>query len=344
MNNFIKMVLKGLIPVTLIASCSVAADTKEIDEAVKRYYDGFPDEAISLLKPLALSGDVNAQYLLGNVLYSLSKTRNFNDIDGPVKWYRMAAGKNSSAANYALGVIYHNKWSKSRDKKEAATAIIYYQKAVELGYKKAQVPLSRIISRSGISQQKASALVKEQETTTESESRVQVLKNEVGKLEGDETQASIGKLPGKDTTAKNNESYAESKTAFEDSIQTTRTTDNPDDGIKITVALSDLASQCQNYTKTGFDLYAETIKGALLSGKASIVAIRPDSSKSGTYSINLTIKQFGILVFLDLNDVPNEVAARFEEGDKFGVTGIVTDSKVVGSNCSVSLIYKAVKG
>jgi hypothetical protein len=44
-----------------------------MDEAVKRYYAGFPEEAISMIKPLALSGNVDAQYLLGNILYSLSK-------------------------------------------------------------------------------------------------------------------------------------------------------------------------------------------------------------------------------------------------------------------------------
>ena len=74
MDNFIKIILKKVIPLALIASFSVAADTKTIDEAVKRYYAGFPDEAISMMKPLALSGDVNAQYLLGNILYGLSKT------------------------------------------------------------------------------------------------------------------------------------------------------------------------------------------------------------------------------------------------------------------------------
>ena len=125
MDNFIKIILKKVIALTLVASFSVAADTKTIDEAVKRYYAGFPDEAISMMKPLALSGDENAQYLLGNILYGLSKTKNFSDIDSPIKWYRMAAEQDSAAANYALGVIFHNKWRESRDKKEASTAIIF---------------------------------------------------------------------------------------------------------------------------------------------------------------------------------------------------------------------------
>ncbi len=343
-SNLIKLLLKRLIPVILIASFSVAADTKEMDEAIKRYYAGFPEEAISMIKPLALSGDVDAQYLLGNILYSLSKVGKFNDIDDPVRWYKMAAGQKSAGANYALGVIFQNKWYKSRDKNEAANAIIYYQKAVELGYKKAQAPLSKIKSRSGISQQKAAALVKEQGTTSipKSESRVQVSKNKIGNLESDETQAPKSNTLAKNNTAIKSESVAESKTAVENSNQTAQPTEKPDDEATFTVTLTDIANQCQNYTEAGFSLYAETIKGAHFSGKASMVAIRSDSSKSGAYSINLTYKQFDQVVFLDLQDVPKEVAVRFEKGNKYAITGIVLDSKVVGSNCSVNAIYQSI--
>lgn len=346
MDNFIKIILKKVIPLTLIASFSVAADTKAIDEAVKRYYAGFPDEAISMMEPLALSGEVEAQYLLGNILYGLSKTRNFKDIDVPIKWYKMAAGQDSAAANYALGVIFYNKWSKSGDKNEAATAIVYYQKAAELGYKKAQVPLNRIKSRSGISHQEAAALLKEQGPTPipESESRVQASKNETGNLVSNDTQTSVNKSPAEIKMDKNNESVAESKVTFGNSNQITQTADKADDGITITVTLADIASQCQNYTETGFDLYAETIKGALFSGKATIIKFGPDSSKSGNYAVSLTNNKFGIVVFLDLHDVPKDVAVRFEEGDIFGVRGIVVDSKAVGSNCAVSLISQTVKG
>ena len=346
MDNFIKIILKKVIPLALIASFSVAADTKTIDEAVKRYYAGFPDEAISMMKPLALSGDVNAQYLLGNILYGLSKTKNFSDLDGPIKWYRMAAEQDSAAANYALGVIFYNKWRESRDKKEAATAIIYYQKAAELGYKKAQVPLNRIKSQSGISHQEAVALVKAQGTmpTPESESGVQASKNETGNLASIDTQTPINKSPAKIQMDKYNEPVAASKTTLGDTNQVTQAADRADDGITITVTLADIASQCQNYTETGFDLYAETIKGALFSGKATIIKFGPDSSKTGNYSVSLTNSKFGIVVFLDLHDVPKEVAVRFEEADKFGVRGLVIDSKAVGSNCAVSLIYQPVKG
>ncbi len=264
---------------------SVAIGAPEIDEAVKKYYGGFPDEAISMIKPMALAGDVDAQYLLGNILYSLSKTEKYNDIDDPVKWYEMAAEQNSAVANYALGVIFHNKWIKSRDKKDAATAVIYYQRAADLGYKKAQAPLNKVKSRSGISHQEAVAVVKDQETKTvpETEPRVQ------------------------------------------------------------TVSLAEFASQCQNYTQTGFDLYVETIKGALFSGTASMYGKIPEPSKSGTYLIKLTDYKYNIAILLNLHDVPEEISTRFGKRDKFGITGIVIDSKALGSGCVVNLIYQSSK-
>ena len=342
MNNFKKIVLKGLISVTLIASCSVAADTKEIDEAVKKYYAGFPDEAISMLKPIALSGDVDAQYLLGNILYSLSKTGKFGAIDDPVKWYKMAAAQKSIGANYALGIIFHDKWRKSRNKQEAANAIIYYQKAIESGYKKAQASLNRIKSRSGISQQQAAVLVKQQGTTSIPEAEVQLPEKEIANLESGETQAAADNSMAKDNTAIESESIVEPKTNVDDSKQIAQTADKPDDEVTMTVTLADIANQCQNYTEAGFNLYAETIKDALFSGKASLVAIKPDSSQAGIYSVKLANNQFGIVVFLDLHDVPKEVAESFEKVIKYEVTGSVVDSKVVGSNCAVNLIYQPV--
>jgi len=343
MNNFKKIVLKGLISVTLIASCSVAADTKEIDEAVKKYYAGFPDEAISMLKPVALSGDVDAQYLLGNILYSLSKTGKFGEIDDPVKWCKMAAAQKTIGANYALGVIFHDKWRKSRNKQEAANAIIYYQKAIESGYKKAQASLNRIKSRSGISQQQAAALLKQQGTASIPAAEVQLPEKEIAGLESGETQAAADNSMAKDNTAIESESIVEPNTDVDDSKQITQTVDKPDDEVTMTVTLADIANQCQNYTEAGFNLYAETIEDALFSGKASLVAIKPDSSQAGIYSVKLANNQFGIVVFLDLHDVPKEVAESFEKVIKYEVTGAVVDSKVVGSNCSVNLIYQSVK-
>ncbi len=345
MNNFLKILVKRLIPLTLMVSCSVAAATKEINDAVKRYYAGFPEEAISMMKPLALAGDVDAQYLLGNILYSLSGPRKYKFVDESVRWYKMAAEQNSAAANHALGVVFQNKWVNSRNKKDAATAIVYYQKAVDLGYTKAQTYLTKIKSRSGISQQEAAAFVKEQEA-------IPVLKSESGIEAPGKEKDNIGS--GKALTsvdgstniniAKKSEAVNESGTISENLNQLARIADKPDDKVTITITLDDIASQCQNYTETGFALYAETIIGALFSGNATMVAMSPDSSEPGVFSIDLTNSQFDSAVFVNLRKVPEEVARMFEEGKKFGITGIVANSKVVGSNCAVGLIYQSATG
>ena len=343
MNNVIKIVLKGLISVTLITSCSVAADTKEIDEAVKKYYAGFPDEAINMLKPMALSGDVDAQYLLGNILYSLSKTGKFGDVDDPVQWYEMAAAQKPGAANYALGIIFHDRWRKSRNKQDAANAIIHYQKAVESGYKKAQASLNRLKSRSGISQQQAAALVKLQGTKSIPETRIQLPEKEIANLESVETQAATVESTAKQDSAIESEAIAEPEKDVDEPKQIAQTADKPDDEVTMTVTLAEIANQCQNYTEAGFNLYAQTIEGALFSGKASLVAIKPDSSKSGIYSTKLANSQYGIVIFVDLQDVPQEIATSFVKGIKYEVTGSVVDSRVVSSNCAVNLIYRSVK-
>ena len=369
MNNIIKKLLKGLISISLIASCSVAAATKEIDEAVKRYYAGFPDEATSMLKPVALSGDVDAQYLLGNILYSLSKTGKFSNVEDPVKWYKMAAAQNSIGANYALGNIFHDRWHKSRNQQDAANAIVYYQRTIDSGYTKAQVSLNRIKSRSGISKRQAAALVKQQATATvpqaevelpEKQAAVTVPQAEVQLPEkqaassgSDETPAAASDPAVADNTAMEvaddnktmeQESSVEPEAVADDSKQIARIAAQPGDEIALNITLADIASQCQNFTEAGFNLYAETIQGALFTGKASLVGIRADASKPGIYSTKLANNQYGIIIFLDLHDVPEAVATSFVKGNKYAVTGPVVDAKAIGSNCTVNLIYGSVNG
>jgi len=311
-----------------------------MDEAVKRYYAGFPEEAISMIKPLALSGDIDAQYLLGNILYSLPKRGGIADIEDPVKWYKMAADQNSAAANYALGAIFHNKWNKSRDKNDAANAMIYYQIAIELGHSKAQQPLDRIQSRSGISPDTAAVLVKQQGATSIPEPSVQIPENDLSNLASDESQTPDSSSLTRNHTATKSEPLDKPEVAVNDPIQIAQTADKPDDEVTVTVTLEEIANQCQNYTETGFNLYAETIEGALFSGRASVVAVKPDSSESGSFMINLSSKLFDLEVFIDLHDVPKEIAVRFEEENKYAITGIVVNSKVIGSDCAVRVMYQ----
>lgn len=328
-----------------MVSCSVAAVTQEINDAVNRYYAGFPEEAISMMKPLALAGDVDAQYLLGNILYSLPGPEKSKFIDEAVRWYKMAAEQNSADANYALGVIFQNKWVNARSKKDAARAIVYYQKAVDLGNTKAQAHLTRIKSRTRISQQEAVALAKEQQA-------MPVLKSETGVeafAKDEDNMESVTTLTSADSSvsiniASNSGAVEEPGEIAENSDQSARIVDVPDDKNTVTVTLDDIANQCQNYTETGFALYAETIVGALFSGNATMTAMSPDSSEPGTFSIDLTNKRLESAVNINLRKVPEEVAGKFEKGKKIGITGIVTNSRVVGSNCTVGLIYQSATG
>lgn len=128
----------------MLFSNSPLAGSTELDQAIKKYYAGYPNQAISIIKPLAISGDVEAQYLLGNIFYGLSNSKTPILLENPIKWYEMAAAQDSAPANYALGVIYNNQWTRTSDQKEADLAKMYYQKALELGYKQAEAALHKL--------------------------------------------------------------------------------------------------------------------------------------------------------------------------------------------------------
>ncbi len=116
----------------------------EIDRAVKKYYAGYPYQAIAMIRPVALSGDAKAQYLLGNILYSLSNSDGFLITEDPVKWYKMAAAQEYPEANYTLGTIYQNIWINSDDKTDLGMAISYYEQADKFGHKTAKISLNKL--------------------------------------------------------------------------------------------------------------------------------------------------------------------------------------------------------
>ena len=373
MKNFIRKLSKCLAPVALAVSCVVAADSQQLDQAVNKYYAGFTDEAIGMIEPLARAGDVDAQYLLGNILYSLSNTGKFDEVDDSVKWYKMAAAQKSVGANYALGAVFHNRWLKSRANGDAANAIVYYQNAVDLGYKKGQTPLTTILSRSRVSRRQAEALVKQQEAdaATESSAVVQPILNQpvkpiaaetptlesvskkatasettisdppVNDTPATEVPVPVAKVPIAETVPEKNDSATQAKTTAEDPVDTAQPAGLSEDEAAMTLALAEFVDQCANYTEVGFGLYAQTIKGATLSGKAPVVDIKADSSPTASYSIVLSADQPGIEVLVNILDVPAEMATRFAPGDKYPAMGIIVDSKLNGSRCIVSLAYQA---
>ncbi len=148
MENTIRKLSLCLTPFFLLFCNSLSADSTNLDNAIKKYYAGYPNQAINMIKPQAMSGDANAQYLLGNILYGLSNSSRFSGIEDPIKWYKLAADQDFPAANYALGVIYNNLWEETSQQKDAMRARSFFQKAADLGYEKALGPLSGLTAQS----------------------------------------------------------------------------------------------------------------------------------------------------------------------------------------------------
>jgi len=335
MDRYIKQILKGLIPVLLMVSNCVVASSAELNNAILIYYAGLPHQAISLIKPLALSGDSDAQYLLGNILYSLSTTNKSDDTEDPVEWYKMAAVQGSPDANYSLGVIFHNKWVKSRRQQDIAIAIFYYEKAVELGVEDAQAYLSSLKSRYPTSNK--SQMASKSSLSTERTKPTDQIPVETGTAEsGAVKSATIAKQsPVK-------------KSEQESSVASL--TDTPSqipqgnrEQASITVNLADVASQCKNYTRVGFNYYAESILGALLVGSAKIDTIESRPSKPDTRLVTLTHQISDIEILLALDGVPKEVVAGLKPGRDFGISGIVGRSQKEGSICDLMLTYQSTR-
>ena len=335
MDRYIKQILKGLIPVLLMVSNSVVASSAELNNAIQIYYAGLPHQAISLIKPLAVSGDSDAQYLLGNILYSLSKTNISDDAEDPVEWYKMAAVQGSPDANYALGVIFHNNWVKSQRQQDIAIAIFYYEKAVELGVEDAQAYLSSLKSRRTTSNksQKSS----KSSSSTERTKPTDQIPVKTGTAEsGAVKSATIAKQsPVK-------KSEQESSVASV-AVTPSQIPQGDREQASITVNLADVASQCKNYTRVGFNYYAESILGALLVGSAKIDTIESRPSKPDTRLVTLTHQLSDIEILLALDGVPKEVVAGLKPGRDFGISGIVGRSQKEGSICDLMLTYQSTR-
>jgi hypothetical protein len=358
MDGYLKKILKRLIPVILIASNSVSANTAELDRALNIYYAGFPERAISLIEPLALSGDVDAQLLLGNILYSLSKSNKFNEAGDPVKWYKMAAVQNSTAANYALGVIYHNKWAKSHRRQDVEIAIFYYQKAVDLGHEDAQARLSKLKTRDETSDKKKPLSTSNSNVSAGSSKQTSKMPDEnSSKQTGSVKVAGIAKqTPGENNSEQaggmnladtTKQASVESSGSQSSAIKLANIAQPvPGENIAIEpgrVYLADVAYQCRNYTRTGFNYYAESIQGAFIEGNAKIDTIGPTASTSATRLLKLTNKEFNAVISLTLQGVPKEVAKGLKAGGDFRVTGIVGHSEMIGSDCDLNLTYQSAK-
>ena len=117
------------------------------ETAVDHYYAGYPQKAVQLLVPIAEAGDVEAQYLLGNMLYTLENAQPAMDLGDPVRWYRLAAQQDSAPAHFALGAIFFNRWLEYREPGDALLAESHYRRARDLG-SEAAVPALEKLQRS----------------------------------------------------------------------------------------------------------------------------------------------------------------------------------------------------
>jgi hypothetical protein len=132
---------------------TLSASPPDLEQAAKAYHSGDSDAAIAILKPLALQGDLQAQNLLGNIIYGLSIANPSKTGEDPKKWYQMASAQGSPEASYALGAIHDNHWLRTTRKEDALLAEHYYQQALDRGYRKAEAPLMRIAAHNQATRQ-----------------------------------------------------------------------------------------------------------------------------------------------------------------------------------------------
>lgn len=334
MRGFLKQLLNTLLPAFLlvIVATSASANSTELNQAIEKYYAGYPEQAVDLLEPMAISGNVDAQYLLGNILYSLSETEKFKNSGDPVKWYKMAADQGVADASYALAVIYNNRWQHSKSKMEAALAIVYFQKAADSGFKKASDALNKLMLKSGISSQEATAITQMSESTV-----IAKLKPQLKPKKITETKKAV-------ETKTPTVSKQEPKKPVELArmpVSAESIAESTSDGNNTAINLSELASQCNNFTPVGFNSYAESIKGALLKGTAIITKTVSTGSSSSRHQVYLMSDKYNIQVILTLQDVPDSVSSGLKKGQEMVVTGEIKDSKLLESSCTVDLLYQS---
>lgn len=356
MKLYIPVVLKTLVLGLLMVSVTVNASTTQLDEAIKIYYDGLPDQAIAMLKPLAQSGNTKAQLLLGNILHSLSRSKSGDAAEDPITWYQMAAAKGSPEANYLLGVIYHNKWTNTQQEGSNTKAITYYETAAKLGNKSAQGPLIQLKYRDQTASKKSKPAIKPKAARAPKKEEPQIVA--IKEIEEPVKQPAVNAI------VKNKEILEEpqlasnteepvitesnieksNKQALDDLLSRIALLDNKnsEDKILSEVNLLDVITQCKNFTHTGFAYYAESIRGAHLTGNATISSISATNSSDNNL-VHLTKKQEGVTLFLALEDVPGAIGKRLKKSDVFSISAIVGNASKSEPNCKINLVYEPIE-
>ena len=113
----------------------------EVDVALLAFESGDTEAAIERLGPLAEAGDVDAQYILGNI-----HARGFGVAEDPCRalpWFQRAAAQDDSRAIAWLGLFHQLGDCMPKDYDEAAR---YFEQAAELGQAGAYVSLAILYS------------------------------------------------------------------------------------------------------------------------------------------------------------------------------------------------------
>ena len=99
-------------------------------EAAALYSDENYKAAYEIAVPLATSGDVNAQIMLGE-MYEFGHGRKV-DMANAVQWYEMAAAQNNTSAMFRLGMLSLN--GKANSTADLAKARSWFEKAAAAGH------------------------------------------------------------------------------------------------------------------------------------------------------------------------------------------------------------------
>ena len=128
----------------IIAGCMLAGMNSawaSVDDAVQAYLRGEFNKAVTILRPIAEQGDVQAQTYMG-VLFERGQGIP-QDYAEAEKWYRLAAEQGKADAQYYLGNMYRE----VNGSKDYAEAVIWYSKAAEQGKAEAQNKLGEMYAK-----------------------------------------------------------------------------------------------------------------------------------------------------------------------------------------------------
>ncbi len=148
MRAIVALVL-GVLAVLVAEDADARAETAgndfgwsaEVDAALAFFENGDTEAAIERLEPLAEAGDVDAQYILGNI-----HARGFGvaeDLCRALPWFQRAAAQSDSRAIARLGAYHQLGDCTPKDYDEAAR---HFKQAAELGQAGAYVSLAILYS------------------------------------------------------------------------------------------------------------------------------------------------------------------------------------------------------